>query len=76
MFYHLNFFDFLRQRRGEGIWKIRVHVSLMSWGYRLWEFYFAKSAINFWFLGLLKPKSPKLLEMSSGVKNSACFLAF
>lgn len=74
MFYHLNFSGLLRQRRGEGIGKIIVRVSLMSWGYRLWEFPFANSAINLWSLRLLKHKPPKLLEMSNGANNSASFL--
>lgn len=74
MFYHLNFSGLLRQQRGEGIWKIKFRVSLMSWGYRLWEFLFGNSAISLWSLRLLKPKLPKLLEMSNGVNKSASFL--
>lgn len=73
IFYHLNFSGLLRQHRGEGIGKIRVCGSLMSWGYRLWEFPFSNSAINLWSLRLLKPKPPKLLEMSIGVNSSLSF---
>lgn len=55
MFYHLNFSGLLRQHRGEGIGKGRVRVSLMSWGYRLWEFPIANSAINLRSLRCLNP---------------------
>lgn len=50
MFYLLYLSGLLKQCGGEGIAKITVHVSLMSWGYRLWEFPFANSAIDLWSL--------------------------